>query len=100
MRRFLGKSWLWWLNFCVLQWFFVRLARSQNVETGAHEGWVLFRWPIPLTGWGSVGYTFVGGESRQTWLNRAIPKPVKPGSRVAWTGIAIGVDASDGPVIR
>ena len=44
-------SWLGWLNFIVLQWFFVRLARIVDVESKKTIGWKLDKRIIPLTGW-------------------------------------------------
>ena len=52
-----GRSPLGLLNFLVLQWFGVRLARRW--VTAAHsggvdkvrDGWALLRWIWPLTGW-------------------------------------------------
>jgi len=72
-------TWLGWLNFIVLQWFGVRLARCYATELrcgrivnavvmpgGAvsvgsqwhrgrrvQVGWKLMRWIVPLTGWWS-----------------------------------------------
>ena len=56
----LAWSWLGTLNFLVLQWFGVRLARVyQRVLVGDHPScfrhvrWTLVRWVWPLTGWWS-----------------------------------------------
>lgn len=46
-------SWLGYLNFLVLQWFFVRLARIQDVETGKTVGYKFLKRIVPLTGWWS-----------------------------------------------
>lgn len=46
-------SWLGLLNFLLLQWFFVRLARVVDKRTGRTAGWRVLRWPWPLTGWWS-----------------------------------------------
>lgn len=56
-----GKTWLWWLNYCILQWFFVRLARSQD-SSGNHVGFVLWLGWVPLTGWGEHDALFIAGE--------------------------------------
>ena len=52
-------TWLYFLNAGVLQWFFVRLARVVDVETGKQQGWRLLRWVVPCTGW-STSYRYVG----------------------------------------
>jgi hypothetical protein len=59
-------SWLGLLNFLVLQWFGVRLARVVRKEfvtmhigldlplyRDVTVGWKLLRWVCPLTGWWS-----------------------------------------------
>lgn len=48
-------SWLGLLNFCVLQWFFVRLAGVR----GGPRRWVWMFGVVPLTGWWS-DFRFVG----------------------------------------
>lgn len=47
----LPKTWLGRLNYLILQWFFVRLARIEDAETGAYWGWTLIWGAVPLTGW-------------------------------------------------
>lgn len=52
-------TWLGYLNFLVLQWGFVRLARIVDSQTRRTIGW---RWigPVwPLTGWWN-DYRFLG----------------------------------------
>ena len=44
-------SWLFYLNFLILQWFFVRLGRIVNRKTGEIEGWRFLGIVVPLTGW-------------------------------------------------
>lgn len=54
-------SWLGYLNFVVLQWFGMRLARVMQQDFEPHlgtckpyqVGWKLLRWVWPLTGWWS-----------------------------------------------
>jgi hypothetical protein len=46
-------TWLGLLNFLVLQWFFIRLGRIIDIDSGNTIGWTLIRWPLPLTGWWS-----------------------------------------------
>lgn len=42
------RTWLWYLNFCALQWLCMRLARVMDGET--QTGWtVIFQ--RPLAGW-------------------------------------------------
>ncbi len=71
-------TWLWLLNFVVLQWFFVRLARVVNMdgwELGEDElgrgertiGWSLMWGVWPLTGWWSR-YRYVRGRKPMLWL--------------------------------
>lgn len=42
------RTWVGWLNFLVLQWLFIRLAR---VTHSAGTDWAVLRWVVPLTGW-------------------------------------------------
>lgn len=46
-------SWLGIANFVLFQWFFIRLARVQNVHTGKTIKYVILKGIIPLTGWWS-----------------------------------------------
>jgi hypothetical protein len=57
-------TWLGFLNFIVLQWFGVRLARVMRTDVvgthlgvtlyrDVHVGWRWLRWVMPLTGWWS-----------------------------------------------
>ena len=43
-------SWLFLLNFCILQWFGIRLARVIDTETNAQIGWRWWR-VRPLKEW-------------------------------------------------
>lgn len=53
-----GKfPWLLILNFTLLQWACVRLAKK--VQGKSTVGWMIIRWVNPLTGWWSV-YKFIG----------------------------------------
>lgn len=51
MTKFLGYTWVGWLNILVLQWLFVRLAREIDIETGATESYAWIKGVVPLTGW-------------------------------------------------
>ena len=42
-RKFLGKTWVGWLNILILQWFFIRLAYGDK--------WRILKWIYPMTGW-------------------------------------------------
>lgn len=78
-------SWLGFVNYYVLQWFFVRLARvdypgafraralrpvqrGQLVSTSDVDtttmipvtSWTVLRWVWPLSGWGKRPYRFIG----------------------------------------
>lgn len=52
MKALAGITWLYILNFIVLQWFGVRLARCLD-ESGKQTGWLVLRYVWPLTGWWS-----------------------------------------------
>lgn len=53
--------WLGWLNFWILQWFFVRLAlQTNNARGDTWERWCLMTCVIPLTGWTPIRYRFIG----------------------------------------
>lgn len=45
-------SWLGWLNYLVLQWFFVRLAKMVDEDSGEVVGYRWLTGIVPLTGWG------------------------------------------------
>lgn len=56
IRRVLGLTWVGWLNFLLLRWFFVRL--SYQVEDNGDRGrFALVRWiwPIPWSAYRRVG---------------------------------------------
>lgn len=48
-------SWLFYVNFFLVQWFFVRLTRVGVIVAGnfVHSRWTVTRWVVPLTGWWS-----------------------------------------------
>ena len=61
----LGRGrWLGRLNFLVLQWFFVRLAREVN-QDGSHIRWVWGKGVVPLTGWWS-DFIYLWGKGEWT----------------------------------
>lgn len=60
------------VNFFILQWFFIRLARITRTEYAGshlgdhyfrdvHEGWKILHFIVPLTGWWS-NYIWIGGS--------------------------------------
>lgn len=49
--KYTGGSWLGYLNFLILQWFFIRLAKVVDTKT---QKTIRYTWLIgivPLTGW-------------------------------------------------
>lgn len=52
MRRFLGLTWVGWLNYLVLRWLFVRLAYTVEPDNTV-SGYKLLRWYWPLP-WSSL----------------------------------------------
>ena len=67
---------LGWLNFFVLQWFGIRLARKMEPvpppPPGAGRGfrrpmrqvgWTVLRWVWPLTGWWGTRYRYIARRS-------------------------------------
>jgi hypothetical protein len=53
MRRFLGYSWVGWLNMLVLQWWLICLQVALCAKTGKSVRWKLIGPLVPLTGWWS-----------------------------------------------
>jgi hypothetical protein len=59
MKRFLGYTWVGWLNILVIQWLFVRLSRMGDITTDG-VGVATFRaasygiigFVLPCSGWG------------------------------------------------
>jgi hypothetical protein len=46
---------LFFLNFFLLQWFFIRLARVIDTNRNKQIGWTLIFGIVPLTGWYITG---------------------------------------------
>jgi len=46
-----GRTWVYWLNFLVFQWLFVRLARVIDTRRNRQVGWTWLVGVLPLTGW-------------------------------------------------
>lgn len=62
-RKFLGYTWLGWLNRILLQWFFIRLSELQQTSTQDHIAWQISYWIVPCTGW-TTDYRTIGGEMK------------------------------------
>ena len=60
-REWRGLTGVGWLNVLVLQWAFVRLSYTVDVDP---FGWRLLRWVVPCTGWHSR-YRYVGRHPRR-----------------------------------
>ncbi len=68
-------SWLFWVNFLFLQWFFIRLRETVEWTNGKekHIAWDILRWVVPFTGWWTtykfwpkhVPHRSVGGSGKR-----------------------------------
>ena len=56
-KKFLGHSWLGWLNYLILQWFFLRFTEILYKDD-SHMKWSFLWGVVPLSGW-SNSYVFV-----------------------------------------
>jgi hypothetical protein len=66
-------SWLFYLNFLILQWFFIRLAKKIDIRNGEYRetGLTVMRWIVPLTGWdANYKYVFLGGNGCKQSRNK------------------------------
>jgi hypothetical protein len=54
-------TWLAYLNFIILQWFFIRISRTGEIKDDRfiQTGWGLVKFVLPLTGWWS-NYIYIG----------------------------------------
>lgn len=52
-------SWLGNLNYYVLQWFFIRLAKEVDEKTDETIRWTILWGVVPLSGWDSRPYKWV-----------------------------------------
>ena len=52
------KTWLFYLNYLILQWFFIRLARKIDKNTGNQIGWTVLKFVVPMSGW-NTDYKFI-----------------------------------------
>lgn len=44
-------SWLFWINFLIFQWFFIRLGHKYNYSQKKFIRWEFIGFILPLTGW-------------------------------------------------
>jgi len=44
-------SWLFWLNFLLFQWLFIRLGHKYSRKQKKFIGWGFLGFVLPLTGW-------------------------------------------------
>jgi len=49
--KFLGKTWVGWLNIFLIQWLFIRIAYGTN--------WTIIGFIVPCSGWWN-DYKFLG----------------------------------------
>lgn len=61
-------TWLGWLNFALLQWWGVRLARVVTLAAEGRDGWALLGPVLPLSGWGGLRYV---GRPRVLFMLRS-----------------------------
>jgi hypothetical protein len=64
-------TWLLVLNFLLLQWLGLRLARVTDNVTGTRVGWTVLRWTWPLTGWWSP-YRWIVRSGPRLRLNEVL----------------------------
>lgn len=50
MKKFLGLSWIGWLNVLIIQWFFIRICYVLG-DDGKPKSIGFLGMVIPLTGW-------------------------------------------------
>ena len=48
-KTLLGFTWVGWINFILLQWFFVRIGYTDGLGLMSEYG--IFKFIVPLTGW-------------------------------------------------
>lgn len=58
-RKFLGLTWLGWLNFVIIQWFFIRIGEYVTIDIETKDNittdntFCIIYFVLPLTGWWS-----------------------------------------------
>ena len=60
---------LGFLNYFLLQWFFVRLAVVTD-DAGNLLRWLWLRYPLPLSGWHGWPYRWFGGRAQAPYISR------------------------------
>lgn len=51
-NKYLGRTWVGWLNTLLFQWFFFRLEVSVDNQLDMNmEAFNIIYWIVPLTGW-------------------------------------------------
>lgn len=55
MRRVGGLTWVGWLNFILLRWFFVRLSYAVEDDARGRFSIVRWVWPIPWAAYRRIG---------------------------------------------
>lgn len=68
------NSYLGSFNYWVFQWFFLRVLKAVDTDTGKITGWGIEFFTVPLTGWDGVPYKYLG--KRKQW----IPIRIRPTS--------------------
>jgi len=55
-----NMTWLGILNYYILQWFFIRLAKVVDTKTGKIEKWFILKWVFPFSGWNGKPWKYIG----------------------------------------
>jgi len=78
MNRYLKRlsSWLFWVNFFVFQWFFIRLGKTVKPKTGEIISWRIFGFIAPLTGWWNK-YIWIWKLNKDLVLMKKMIKEIK-----------------------
>lgn len=61
IQRKRPTTWIGWLNFLVLQWFWIRLGREID-QAGRKRGFLILTRVYPLTGWWWSDFRFLRGS--------------------------------------
>lgn len=59
-KKLFGKTWVGWLNFLLIQWFFIRIQGEVNTDY-TQTKWSILHWVVPLSGWWS-DYVFLNDD--------------------------------------
>ena len=67
-----GFTWLGYLNFIILQWFFIRLAKSYEIKDNGFRykdyKFKILKFIIPLTGWWN-DYKYLSWKNGKAHIN-------------------------------